>query len=73
MAKNVKITLEDGEDLIGKRVMVEHKGLLLTGILRSVSDRFGGRASVQLPNDEKPRDFWLTKITVLPPKNPKKT
>jgi hypothetical protein len=56
------------ERLIGKRVIVHFKGLMLTGKLIGLDPKFGGRdAIVQLPSEKKPRKFWTGKIEEIKP------
>ena len=54
------------QNLIGKKVLVHYKGLMLTGKFLGYDPRFNGRdAIVQLPHEKKPRRFWASKISAL--------
>ena len=53
------------EKLIGKKVIVSHRGLLLVGELKAIENKFGGRAIVQLPMEKKPRRFWASKVSEI--------
>jgi hypothetical protein len=52
---------------VGKRVLVEHRGFLITGILVGLDKPTFGRtdALVRLPKRDKPRAFWVSKVSKL--------
>jgi hypothetical protein len=57
---------KDIRKLIGQKVIVHYKGLLLTGKLLGLDPQFNGRdALVQLPSEKRPRKFWASKIEPL--------
>lgn len=49
--------------LIGKKVIIEYKGLQVVGKLVSLPKGFGGRdAIVQFPTEKKTRRVWASKV-----------
>jgi len=57
---------KDIRKLIGQKVLIHYKGLLLTGKLLGLDPQFNGRdALVQLPSEKRPRKFWASKIEPL--------
>ena len=58
----------DLQKLIGQKVLVHYKGLLLTGKLIGLDPQFNGRdAIVQLPSEKRPRKFWASKVSEIKP------
>lgn len=52
--------------LIGQKVLVTHRGLVLTGNLTGLDPRFNFRdALVHLPYEKKPRRFYASKISKI--------
>lgn len=57
---------KDIRKLIGQKVLIHYKGLMLTGKLIGLDPQFNGRdALVQLPSEKRPRKFWASKVSAI--------
>lgn len=60
----------DIKKLIGRKVLVTHRGLILTGTLTELRQQFGRHdAMVLLPNNKKPTRFWAEKVKAITNEN----
>lgn len=54
------------QKIIGQKVLVTYRGLILVGKLAGVDPRFGQRdALVTLPGHKRPTKFWCKKISQI--------
>ena len=56
----------EAQTLIGQKVIVEHRGMLLPGKISGIPDKFKWRdVLIQFPAEKKPRQFNASKVSTV--------